>query len=143
MEVPSCHLFVSIFNTMKKVYSIALLFFFLGCWSQKPTVFFMGKTTRPSSFTSSTLTLNAFSFKLTLLDKDNYLDYYTLSVYNPNTQLNDQYIRMNNGYFLSNNKSFSYYNFNGMKIDSFNPNGVSDFGSAIASGFLNLLFESH
>jgi len=125
---------------MNKVYPIVFLFFFLGCWSQKPTVFVMGKTNRPISFTSTPLKLNAFSF--TLQDKNNYIDYYTLSVYNPTTRLNDQYIRLNNGYFLSNNKSFSYYNFNGMKMDSFNPNGVSDFGSAIASGLLNLLFES-
>ncbi len=143
MEVPSCHLYEFIFRKMRKVYPIIFLFFFLGCWSQKPTVFIMGKTTRPLSFTSSALQLNAFSFTLTLHNKNNYLEYYTLSVYNPTTQLNDQYIRLNNSYIISNTKSFSYSNINGMKMDSFNPNGVSDFGSAIASGFLNLLFESH
>jgi hypothetical protein len=127
---------------MKKHYIVILLFFFLVGWSQKPTVFVLGKTTRNQSFTSSFLQLSPFSFSLSLHDKKHYLDYYTLAVYNPTTQLNDQYIRVNNGYFLSNSKAFPYYNFNGIKMDSFNPNGVSDFGSAIASGLLNLLFES-
>jgi hypothetical protein len=128
---------------MKKVYTIALLFFFLVGWSQRPAVFVLGKSSRPQPFASTSVLLSPFSFKLSLQDKRTYLDFYTLSVYNPTTQLNDHYIKVSSAYFLSNTKAFPYYNFNGVKMDSFNPNGVSDFGSAIASGLLNFLFESH
>lgn len=126
---------------MKKVYPIFCLFFFLVGWSQKPAVFVMGKSSRPLSFASSSIQINPLSFQLSLQDKRTYLDYYTLSIYNPTTQLNDQYLKVSEVYYLSNNKAFPYYNFNGVKMDSFNPNGVSDFGSAIATGLLNLLFE--
>lgn len=128
---------------MKKVLTLIVLLFFLMGWCQERTVFVYGKVTRPSVFTSASVQLSQTSFSLSLHDKQKYLDYYTLSLYNPTTQLNDQYVKINNGYFLSNTKSFPSYNFNGMKKDSFNPYGVSDFGSAIASGLLNLLFESH
>lgn len=126
---------------MKKVYAIFCLFFFLVSWSQKPAVYVLGKSSRTLSFASSSIQLNPLSFQLSLQDKRFYLDYYTLSIYNPTTQLNDQYLKVSDTYFLSNNKAFPYYNFNGVKMDSFNPNGVSDFGSAIATGLLNLLFE--
>jgi hypothetical protein len=126
---------------MQKSICTILLFFSLVSLAQKPTSFILGKATPPPSFVSSRLLLKPFSFTMLLQDKGAYLDYYTLSVYNPATQLNDQYTRVSNQYYLSHTTAFPYYNFNGMKMDSFNPNGVSDFGSAIASGLLNLLFE--
>jgi hypothetical protein len=128
---------------MKKKYFIIILLVSLGGFAQNRTSFVLGKSNPPYSLCFSHLKLNSYSFSLFLHDKKTYLDYYTLSVYNPTTQLNDQYIKVSNGYYLSNNKAFPYYNFNGMKMDSFNPNGVSDFGSAIASGLLNFLFENH
>lgn len=138
-----CHLLDFISKSMQKLNCTLLLFFCLAGWAQKPSKLVFGNPAPTPSFTSSSLLLKPFSFALSLQDKRAYLDYYTLSIYNPATQLNDQYIKVSGQYFLSNNKAFPYYNFNGMKIDSFNPNGVSDFGSAIASGLLNLLFESH
>jgi len=128
---------------MKKVFTLLLLFFFLKGWSQERTVYVFGKVTRPLVFTAASVQLSPASFSLSLHHQQKYIDYYTLSLYNPTTQLNDQYVKVSNGYFLSNTKSFPSYNFKGMKKDSFNPYGVSDFGSAIASGLLNLLFESH
>lgn len=78
---------------------------------------------------------------MTLSDQKSYADNYFLSIYNPMTQVNDQYVTVSDHYYLSNTKSFPMYNFDGTKIDSLNPNGVSDMGSAIASGILNLFFE--
>lgn len=127
---------------MQKSICAMLLFFSLASLAQKPISFIFGKTVPPPAFTSSSLLLNPFSYTLSLQNKRAYLDYYALSVYNPATQLNDQYIKVTDQYFLSSNTTFPYYNFTGMKMDSFNPNGVSDFGSAIATGVLNLIFEN-
>ncbi|MFM2213830.1 MAG: hypothetical protein RL427_1093 [Bacteroidota bacterium] len=128
---------------MQKLNCTLLLFFCLAGWAQKPISFILGKATPPPAFSSSSLLLKPFSFTLSLNYKRAYLDYNALSVYIPATQLNDQYIKVSDRYFLTSTKTFSFYNFTGMKIDSFNPNGVSDFGSAIATGVLNLLFESN
>jgi hypothetical protein len=127
---------------MQKLLGGFLVFFCLTGWAQKPTNLLLYKA--PSaSFASSSLFLKPFSFAVTLQNKSAYFDYYTLSVYNTATQLNDQYTRESDQYYLSNTSAFPYYNFNGIKTDSFNPNGVSDFGSAIATGLLNLLFEGN
>ncbi len=125
---------------MKKIFCLAfLLLSFIG-FSQNPVSFVLGKTNNPFSSGAPTFSLKDISFSLNLSDKKSYADKYFLSIYNPTTQMNDHYVNVSNQYYLSNYKSFPIYNFDGTKIDSFNPNGVSDFGSAIASGILNLFF---
>lgn len=55
--------------------------------------------------------------------------------------MNDHYVTVGNNYYLTNTKSFPMINFDGTRIDSFNPNGACDLGSGIVSGLINLLFE--
>lgn len=55
--------------------------------------------------------------------------------------MNDHYVNVGEQYYLNNTKSFPIYNFDGTKIDSFNPNGACDLDSGIVSGLINLLFE--
>ena len=71
----------------------------------------------------------------------NQLNFYTkndFSVYNRATMMNDNF-SVYKGQFEYKNSIFipenTIYN---SKIDSFNPNGVSDFGSALLTGVLNL-----
>jgi hypothetical protein len=126
---------------MKKIFCLSfLLFSFIG-FSQNPISLVLGKSNRPFSSNVSILSLKDFSFNLSLSDRKSYADKYFLSVYNPMTQMNDHYVNVSDRYHLSNHKSFPTYNFNGIKTDSLNPNGVTDFGSAIVSGILNLFFE--
>lgn len=126
---------------MKKLFCLSFLFFSLLGFSQNPVSFVLGKTNRTFSSNTPTFSLKDISFNLTLSDKKSYTDKYFLSIYNPMTQMNDQYVTVSDQYHLSNYKSFPIYNFDGTRIDSLNPNGVSDMGSAIASGILNLFFE--
>ena len=71
----------------------------------------------------------------------NQLNFYTkndFSVFNRTTMMNDNF-SVYKGQFEYKNSIFipenTIYN---SKIDSFNPNGVSDFGSALLTGVLNL-----
>ena len=71
----------------------------------------------------------------------NQLNFYTkndFSIYNRTTMMNDNF-SVYKGQFEYKNSIFipenTIYN---SKIDSFNPNGVSDFGSALLTGVLNL-----
>ena len=61
----------------------------------------------------------------------------TFSIYNPQTQLNDFYSITPNGIDYLNTKPVFNNLYRGRQIDSFNPNGASDFGSAIVMGVLN------
>ena len=64
----------------------------------------------------------------------------TFSIYNPQTQLNDFYSVTSDGFDYLNTTPVFNNLFRGRQIDSFNPNGANDFGSAIVMGFLNSLF---
>lgn len=127
---------------MKKIFCVSfLLFCFIG-FSQQPVSLVLGKTNHSFSPNSPSFSLNDVSFSLNLSDHKNYADKYWLAVYNPMTQMNDRYVNVGERYYLSNTKSFPIYNFDGTKIDSFNPNGASDLGSGIVSGLLNLFMET-
>ena len=71
----------------------------------------------------------------------NQLNFYTkndFSVYNSMTKMNDNF-SVYKGQFEYKNSIFTPENtIYNSKIDSFNPNGVSDFGSALLTGVLNL-----
>mgnify|MGYP006146592111 CR=1 FL=1 len=126
---------------MKKLFCFSLLLLnFIG-FSQQPVSLVLGKSNPTFTTNSPSLSLKDISFGLNLLDRKNYADKYWLTFYNPMTQMNDQYVNVGEQYYLSNTKSFPIYNFDGTKIDSFNPNGACDLGSGIVSGLINLLFE--
>lgn len=71
----------------------------------------------------------------------NQLDFYTnndFSVFNRATMLNDNFSVYKGHYEYRNSILIPENMFFNSKIDSFNPNGVSDFGSALLTGALNL-----
>lgn len=62
-------------------------------------------------------------------------------VYNTNSKYNDIYLLHNGNYYLSNATLLLENHWRGTKIDSFNPYGTNDLGSAVALGFVNLLLD--
>ncbi|WP_396147295.1 hypothetical protein [Flavobacterium sp.] len=66
---------------------------------------------------------------------------YRLSIYNPTTNLNDNYYLVGGKYYMSNTKSFSFFGPDGQRIDSFNPSGTNDFKSALIMGFINKIIK--
>ncbi|WP_412464942.1 hypothetical protein [Flavobacterium mekongense] len=126
---------------MKKLFCFSfLLLNFIG-FSQQPVSLVLGKSNHNFTTSSSSPNLKGISFGLNLSDRKNYTNKYWLTFYNPMTQMNDHYVNVGEEYYLSNTKSFPIYNFEGTKIDSFNPNGACDLGSGLVNGLINLLFE--
>lgn len=126
---------------MRKLFYLSFLLCSLVGFSQNPVSLVLGKTNGSFSSNTTSFSLKDITFSLNLSDKKSYADKYWLTVYNPMTQMNDHYVNVSDQYYLSNHKSFPIYNFDGTKIDSFNPNGACDFGSGIVSGILNLFLE--
>ncbi|WP_162126603.1 hypothetical protein [Flavobacterium phycosphaerae] len=122
-------------------YSTALLLSFVG-FSQNPISFGNNKIPK-SKYQSGFLNVNVspLSFKPNYLSQKNFASGYALEVYNPTTQLNDTFVKVNDTYYMSNIKSFPNYGFDGIKMDSFNPYGTSDIGGTIVSGLINLLLS--
>lgn len=122
--------------------SIVLLLSFVS-YSQNPISFGNNKI-KKSKFQSglSVTTISPFSLNFNYTNTKSFVSGYALEVYNPTTQLNDTFIRVNDTYYPSNIKSFPYYGFDGIKADSFNPYGTSDMGGALVSGLINLLISS-
>lgn len=87
----------------------------------------------------SVLNLNPTAIQLNLNPNKNYLNYDNLTIYNSITNLNDNYYSLGEKHYLSNTKSFSNFGFEGQRIDSFNPYGTKNFGTALASGAINYL----
>ena len=83
--------------------------------------------------------LKATTFELNLNSNNNYLNSDILNLYNPMTNLNDNYYYLGQKHQLSTIKSFSNFGYEGRRIDSFNPYGTKDFGAALASGAINFL----
>lgn len=78
----------------------------------------------------------------------NQLNFYTkndFSVFNRTTMMNDNFSVYKGHFEYKNSVLIPENMFFNSKIDSFNPNGVNDFGSALVMGVLNLaqdLFKS-
>ncbi len=71
----------------------------------------------------------------------NQLNFYTkndFSVYNSMTKMNDNFSVYKGQYEYKNSILIPENMIYNSKIDSFNPNGVNDFGSALLTGVLNL-----
>lgn len=120
-------------NIMKKVFCVFLFLVGFILTAQNSNVkynFSAGNSN--SSFKSTLQNINIFQNKTFL--NPNYL-----YIYNQNTTFNDNYFILGNQYYLSNTKTLNY--FNGQKVDSFNPNGSSDFKSALGIGALNFLIQ--
>jgi len=117
-----------------------LLVSLLG-FSQNPVSLVLGKSNSRFSANPTNISLKDISLSLNLSDKKYYADKYWLAVYNPMKQMNDHYVNVGDQYYLSNYKSFPINNFDGTRIDSFNPNGACDFGSGIVGGLLNMFIK--
>ena len=74
----------------------------------------------------------------------NQLNFYTksdFSIYNRATMMNDNFSVYKGQYEYKNSIFIPENMIYNSKIDSFNPNGVNDFGSALLTGILNLTFD--
>lgn len=83
--------------------------------------------------------LKPYTFSLGIIPKSVYNNPNALTIYNPMTQMNDNYNGFNGNYYMSNIKSFSFYSYNGVRMDSFNPYGSTTMKSALTNGILGYL----
>ncbi len=98
---------------------------------KQPSNFMFVPSLSSVNFSTSTFMLNWGNYNLNSFDP--------LSIYNPITNLNDNYYLVGDTYYLSNTKSFSFFGAEGQRIDSFNPSGTNDFRSALIRGAINSL----
>ena len=77
-----------------------------------------------------------FSFDTKLINTSN-----QLSVYNSFSKNNDNYILQQGEYYVLSPKFLLENNWRGNKIDSFNPYGAPNIGSALVLGFISVLFD--
>lgn len=88
---------------------------------------------------NTTINYKPFVWRSSFKNQNTYL-----TTYNSTTGINNKYTIVGETYFLSNTMSFSTLNaFDLNRIDSFNPNGTKNFGSALIFGVLNLIFEKN
>lgn len=68
---------------------------------------------------------------------------YYLTSYNSVLGINNRFTKVGDTYYLSNTKTLSTLNSIDLnRIDSFNPNGTTNFGAALLIGTLNLIFKN-
>ena len=118
---------------MKKYFVIGLLLSHVCFFAQVKNVLFQPITNTPTLNINFNKNKQPFSF--------NQLQLYTthdFSVFNRTTMLNDNFSVYKGQYEYSNSVLIPQNMFFNSKIDSFNPNGVSDFGNALLSGVLSL-----
>ena len=120
---------------MKKLISFSLLFVCLVGFGQNNTTNYR--------FLPSLASVNVkpVSFQINLGNNNWLSKKGNLSLYNPITNLNDNYYVLGKSYRMSNTKSFSMYGFEGQRIDSFNPSGTKDLGSAFIFGAINTILD--
>jgi hypothetical protein len=122
--------------------TIVLLLGLLG-HSQNPISFGNNQISKGKfQYRFSSIALIPIGLNINFTNQKNFASGNVLEIYNPATQMNDNFVRVNNAYYMTNIKSFSNYGFDGKKIDSLNPNGASDVGSALVTGLINLFISS-
>lgn len=89
----------------------------------------------------SSVNLKSGSFQVALNKNNFFSKKDNLTLYNPTTNINDYYYILGKTYRMSNTKSFPTYGFEGQRIDSFNPSGTKDLGSAFIFGAINTILE--
>lgn len=120
---------------MKKLFYISFLFVCVVSFGQNNTINYRFLPSLAS------VNLKPVSFQINL-NKNNFLSKKgDLSLYNPITNLNDNYYVLGKSYRMSNTKTFSVYGFEGQRIDSFNPSGTKDLGSAFIFGAITSILE--
>jgi hypothetical protein len=119
---------------MKKI--LCLLFFVFGYVSFGQNPIFTNRLT-PNLSSGK---FKPFSFQINFNKNDLFSKADNLTIYNPVTNLNDNYYILGRTYTISTIKSIPSNGFIGPRIDSLNPSGTKDFGSAVALGVLNFIF---
>lgn len=104
----------------------------LYCQNHSSTIKFLPTLTN-INFTNNSFQMNLNSFRFNNANQ--------LSLYNPTTNLNDNYYLVGEKYFMSNTKSFSFIGPDGQRIDSFNPSGTNDLRSALIVGAIHSLLD--
>jgi hypothetical protein len=64
-----------------------------------------------------------------------------LTIYNSTTKLSESYYCLGKTYELSSSNIYPFQNVSISKIDSFNPSGTKDFGSALLFGAITFILE--
>jgi hypothetical protein len=125
---------------MKKYLVIILLFSNIYLFAQMKTV--IAQTFQQPINLNVNFNKNKPSFVLNQLQ---FRTDYDFSIYNRTTQLNDNFSYYNGKLEYKNSMIIPENLIYNNKMDSFNPNGVCDFKSAVLTGILNLtlsLFQS-
>jgi hypothetical protein len=125
---------------MKKYLVIILLFSNIYLFAQMKTV--IAQTFQQPINLNVNFNINKPSFVLNQLQ---FRTDYDFSIYNRTTQLNDNFSYYNGKLEYKNSMIIPENLIYNNKMDSFNPNGVCDFKSAVLTGILNLtlsLFQS-
>ena len=113
------------FNIMKK--TICLFLFVIGFAATAQKNF----STNHFYPTFSSVNLKPVSFQINFTGSNLLQKGKNLSFYNPVTNLNDHYYVLGKSYIMSKTKSFPIHGFEGQRVDSFNPSGTKDLGSAL------------
>ena len=121
---------------MKKSIVLGLLLFPILIFGQTRMQIFSPQKFHSASVVSNQpiFNLKNYTLQFTSLSFNPETDF---TIYNKTTQLNDfYYVKRDTFYyqksvFIPENQMFA------PRIDSFNPNGASDFGSAVLSGLIN------
>lgn len=119
--------------------AILLFFLLLGYFS------FAQVQVQATNFSKQNFSLSLKSFNpanyMISLKSFNSSSKYSFSAYNKNTDLNDNYTFISDTYKYR-NSTFEVENLHrSLKIDSFNPNGANDLGSAVITGLINTVFD--
>jgi hypothetical protein len=120
---------------MKKLIYISFLFVCVVSFGQNNTTNYRFLPNLAS------VNVKPVSFQINLGNNNRLSKKGNLSLYNPTTNLNDNYYVLGKSYRMSNTKSFSTYGFEGQRIDSFNPSGTKDLGSAFIFGAINTILD--
>ncbi|MGG7036008.1 MAG: hypothetical protein ACI7YS_12550 [Flavobacterium sp.] len=97
---------------------------------------FVSHSQNPVNFSIYSNSIKPYTFNIGIASKNIYKSTYTLSVYNPMIQLNDNYTRVGENYYTTDVKSFPLYSFNGILINSLNPYGSATMEEVLLSGVL-------
>ena len=120
--------FIFKIDVMRKLFFIFLLLFGFEAIAQNNSITYRFLPTL------SSVNLNPVSFQINFTTNNLFAKADNLTLYNPITNLNDNYYVLGKSYVMSNTKSFPMYGFEGQRVDSFNPSGTKDLGSVFIFG---------
>jgi hypothetical protein len=129
----------NILINMKKSIVFGLLLFPFFIFAQDGLNFFVAK---PKLNTASVINSTSFQFKgqKFILSPLKFIPEAEFTVYNKTTQLNDFYYVKKDTFYYQKSAFIPENHMFQPKLDSFNPSGASDLGSAVIIGIINTVF---